>query len=245
MTTLLRYLNKCFRLHHPSPAALFANEGCAVILPLPHVPPPVRPSARPPARLPSAMAPATALVTVGSTSFDALVAAAVTPPVVVALTARGIGRLLIQYGRGAAPPALPLPSPPPPSAPSPGAAPSPPLPPLEVVAFAFKPSLASDMAAASLVVTHGGAGSVLEALRSGVPTVVVVNGGLMDNHQTELATALAEGGHAATAAPTAEALAAVVGGWAWEKRAPLPPPRGGVFGGVLAQELVVAYDPWG
>lgn len=185
------------------------------------------------------MAPTTALVTVGSTSFDALVAAIVTPPVLTALTARGFTRLLVQYGRGTPPP--PPPSPPPPH---PGASP-PPRRPLEVIAFPFKPSLVTEMAAAGLVVTHGGAGSVLEALRAAAPTVVVVNGGLMDNHQAELATALADGGHAALAEPTPASLAAVVGGWAWEERAPLPPAQTGVFGRVLAQEVAVAYDPWG
>ncbi|GAB0490159.1 hypothetical protein MMPV_001391 [Pyropia vietnamensis] len=183
------------------------------------------------------MASTTALVTVGSTSFDALVAAAVTPPVLAALTARGITRLLIQYGRGTAPPPVPSPPPPPPSSKTPRARP------LEVVGFPYMPSLVTLMADTALVITHGGAGSVLEALRSGVPTIIVVNGDLMDNHQAELATALANDGHAATAAPTADSLAAVVNGWAWGERLALPPARGGVFAGVLAQELAAAYDP--
>lgn len=182
------------------------------------------------------MASTTALVTVGSTSFDALVAAAVTPSVIAALTARGITRLLIQYGRGTAPPSVPSPPPPAPLSVAPIVRP------LEVVAFPYMPSLVTLMAATALVITHGGAGSVLEALRSGVPTIIVVNGDLMDNHQAELATALADGGHAATAAPTADSLAAVIGGWAWAERLALPPAQGEIFGGVLAQELAVAHD---
>lgn len=181
----------------------------------------------------------TVLVTVGSTSFDALVAAAAAPPVAAALSARGFTDLVIQYGRGAPPPPPPPPPSPTPTADTP---PPPSTPPLQIDAFPFKPSLAADIASAGLVISHAGAGSILEALRAAVPTVVVVNTALMDNHQAELASAMADRGHLALATPPT--LAAVVGGWNWGARVPLPPPAG-VFGEVLAQELAAAYDPWG
>lgn len=44
---------------------------------------------------------------------------------------------------------------------------------------------------AKLVISHAGAGSILESLRSNVCMLVVINDLLMDNHQVELATALA------------------------------------------------------
>ena len=168
----------------------------------------------------------TALVTVGSTSFDALVASATTPAVRAALAARGFTRLVIQYGRGAVPPTVESAS----------------SPPLEIVTYRFKPSLAGDMAVAGLVISHAGAGSILEALRGGVPTIVVVNTALMNNHQAELAGAMADRGHLALASPVS--LAEVVGAWDWDARVPLPPPAG-VFGQVLGEELAHAYDPWG
>ena len=40
-----------------------------------------------------------------------------------------------------------------------------------------------------------GAGSVLETLQAGRPLIVVINELLMDNHQMELASQLAEDGH--------------------------------------------------
>ena len=43
------------------------------------------------------------------------------------------------------------------------------------------------------VVSHAGSGSILDALRVGVPIVVVPNTGLMGNHQVELAEVLADG----------------------------------------------------
>jgi UDP-N-acetylglucosamine transferase subunit ALG13 len=41
-----------------------------------------------------------------------------------------------------------------------------------------------------------GTGSILEALRAGVPLVVVPNTDLADNHQEQLAIELARSGHA-------------------------------------------------
>ncbi|KAH0360542.1 glycosyltransferase family 1 protein, partial [Aureobasidium melanogenum] len=43
-----------------------------------------------------------------------------------------------------------------------------------------------------LVVSHAGSGTILDALRVDVPLVVVPNSELLDNHQVELADALAE-----------------------------------------------------
>lgn len=43
-----------------------------------------------------------------------------------------------------------------------------------------------------LVVSHAGSGTILHALRVDVPLVVVPNSELLDNHQVELAEALAE-----------------------------------------------------
>ncbi|KAI4716051.1 hypothetical protein E4T48_07731 [Aureobasidium sp. EXF-10727] len=46
--------------------------------------------------------------------------------------------------------------------------------------------------AEGLVVSHAGSGTILHALRVDVPLVVVPNSELLDNHQVELADALAE-----------------------------------------------------
>ncbi|GAB7345799.1 hypothetical protein MBLNU457_4061t2 [Dothideomycetes sp. NU457] len=43
-----------------------------------------------------------------------------------------------------------------------------------------------------VVVSHAGSGSILDALRMAVPIIVVPNNELLDNHQVELAEALAE-----------------------------------------------------
>lgn len=60
----------------------------------------------------------------------------------------------------------------------------------EVTQFRFKPNLDAELDAASLVISHAGAGSILESLRRRKDLLVVVNDALMDNHQLELAEAM-------------------------------------------------------
>jgi len=59
----------------------------------------------------------------------------------------------------------------------------------------YLPHLGDVLRRASLVISHCGAGSVFEALSEGTPLIVVPNQLLMDNHQMELATLLADAGH--------------------------------------------------
>ncbi|XP_003391987.1 PREDICTED: UDP-N-acetylglucosamine transferase subunit ALG13 homolog, partial [Amphimedon queenslandica] len=61
--------------------------------------------------------------------------------------------------------------------------------------FRFKPTLANDMTEASLIISHGGSGTIFESLSLRKALVVVINETLMNNHQTELASRLAKDGH--------------------------------------------------
>ena len=117
-------------------------------------------------------------VTVGTTSFDALVEALDSPAVVDILRARGYTSLTMQIGRGTYRPRR--------VRTRPG---------FRVDVFDFRPSLDEAMRAASLVVSHAGAGSVFEALGARAPLLVVVNESLMGNHQVELAEELRRRGH--------------------------------------------------
>lgn len=110
----------------------------------------------------------TAFATVGTTQFDALTRALVSPEVTSLLARQGYTRLLLQIGRGAEPPL---------------AASAGPAPPLRVEWYRFKDSLEPDMHGAALLITHAGAGSIMEALKLFAPLLVVVNDALMDNHQ--------------------------------------------------------------
>ncbi|XP_064584615.1 UDP-N-acetylglucosamine transferase subunit ALG13 homolog [Zonotrichia leucophrys gambelii] len=112
-----------------------------------------------------------AFVTVGTTSFDELIATARSPPALQALQSRGDQKLVLQAGRG--------------SLPQPSSSPA-----VAVEAFRFKDSLAEELQSADLVVSHAGAGSCLETLEKGKPLIVVINDKLMNNHQLELAKQL-------------------------------------------------------
>ena len=134
-------------------------------------------------------------VTVGTTEFDALVAAATAPPFLARLEALGFAWLRLQVGRGAAPRL--------PAASTVGGA--------HVSWFRFTRDLPGEMARAHIVVSHAGAGSILEALELKRRLVVVPNGALMDDHQAELAGALAADRHLVAApgpAGLCDALAA-------------------------------------
>ncbi|KAJ2341888.1 hypothetical protein GGF43_006067, partial [Coemansia sp. RSA 2618] len=78
---------------------------------------------------------------------------------------------------------------------------------------------------AELVICHAGTGSILEALHSGKPTIVVVNQGLMDNHQSEIAHELAKDGYVAVAEPATLAKAVVESTYSRLRPYPAADPR--------------------
>ena len=102
--------------------------------------------------------------------------------------------------------------------------------------FRFTPTLPDEMAAAEVVVSHAGAGSILEALERRRKLVVCVNDALMDNHQAELASALAAGRHLVVArspAGVAEAVAAA----ATTDLEPYPAADAGPFPALVDDEM--------
>lgn len=119
----------------------------------------------------------TAFVTVGTTLFESLIETVTTNFALVQLSENGYTRLVIQYGKGNRP-QIPNEVP------------------LTIECYDFKPTLRQDMEAADLILSHAGAGTLMEAtaLKKGPVIVAVINTVLMDNHQTELAYALQETG---------------------------------------------------
>ncbi len=107
---------------------------------------------------------------------------------------------------------------------------------LPVSRYCFKTSLKSDIASASLVISHAGAGTCLEVQAAKKPHIVVVNEQLMDNHQLELAEKLAEGGHLIHC--FCEGLREAIEKFEPEDFSPLPPGDPGSFAAYL--DAVVA-----
>mmetsp|Transcript_1844 Transcript_1844/g.4853 ORF Transcript_1844/g.4853 Transcript_1844/m.4853 type:complete len:318 (-) Transcript_1844:820-1773(-) len=115
-------------------------------------------------------------VTVGTTQFDALISSATSEVALEWMERQGFSSLTVQYGRGEKPEL--------PSCCS-----------LEIQTYDFRPSLMADMERADLILSHAGAGTVMEVLRMKKTLIVVINTDLMDNHQTELAGAMADRKH--------------------------------------------------
>ncbi|EPQ58184.1 glycosyl transferase [Gloeophyllum trabeum ATCC 11539] len=126
-----------------------------------------------------------AFVTVGSTHFDPLVQASLSTPVLESLRSRGYTELTIQCGHSkivqelfSAQDVATLTN----------AG-------VSIEVWRFKPTLREDYARADLVISHAGSGTILDVLRLGKALIVVPNPTLLDNHQEELANALADLGH--------------------------------------------------
>eukprot|EP00667_Euglena_gracilis_P011964 EG_transcript_12253 len=115
------------------------------------------------------------LITVGSTKFDALIQAADCSDFLAAIRQLGFRKLKVQHGATT----LHLRSL------TPGEVHG-----VEVECFAYDPDVPRMIATAGLVISHAGAGSILDALLSGARVVVVPNPVLMNDHQAQLAEAL-------------------------------------------------------
>ncbi|KAF8610521.1 glycosyltransferase 28 [Ceratobasidium sp. AG-I] len=128
-------------------------------------------------------------VTVGSTKFDELASAVLSPPVLDSLHSRGFSRLVLQCGNSFVQEFVKGPSqasewswtdrern-------------------IEISIWKFKPDLGEHFQRADLVISHAGSGTILEVLRFPKPLIVVPNETLLDNHQVELAKALGDLSH--------------------------------------------------
>ena len=109
-------------------------------------------------------------VTVGTTQFDSLLQAVTSTDVLDYFNDNGFTQLTLQKGRGNF--ELESTS----------------YKNLKIECFQYKDTIMDDLREASLVLSHAGAGSILETLSLRKFLVVVVNEQLMDNHQYELAS---------------------------------------------------------
>eukprot|EP01083_Nonionella_stella_P088369 246245_1 len=121
-------------------------------------------------------------ITVGTTKFDLLIEILNCGDILELLHIKGFSKLTVQFGRGTVEPAQLI-----------ERARS--FPDFSVEAFRFADSLDEYINRADLVISHAGAGSILETLRASKPLLVVVNQELMDNHQVELAEGLGSKGY--------------------------------------------------
>ncbi|KAI5848839.1 hypothetical protein BZA05DRAFT_402850 [Tricharina praecox] len=176
-----------------APPGFYNPPGTQMFIPLPSSSPP---SSAPSSAVTSPPHPTSArtgktlLVTTGATApFPTLLHACLSPSFLRFLATQGISVLQLQAGsylsaatfQSLLSAARSLPPPPPPTVP------------VTIHAFDFADDLAGEYVChADVVVSHAGAGSVLDALRYDRPLVVVENRELMGGHQRELVEELGD-----------------------------------------------------
>ena len=123
-------------------------------------------------------------VTVGTTSFDPLIRIVSSSTFLQLAKDLGYTTILVQYGKGEY---IPFQDEPAQNKTNNCG--------IHCEAYRFKPSLQEDVQSASLILSHAGAGSIMEALAAHKKMIVVINNSLMHNHQWEVAHALAQRGY--------------------------------------------------
>lgn len=113
---------------------------------------------------------------------------------------------------------------------------------LTIVGFPFTTDIVAQIQHADIVVSHAGTGSILDVLRCGNRLVVVTNESLLDNHQLEVAAAMAKDGylkHCTVEEMRRGELANAIGSLLRGEIAlqALPEPATGAVETVLAEEL--------
>lgn len=114
-------------------------------------------------------------VTVGTTEFEKLIEAVTTNEVLQKLRDKGFTSIEIQTGTGKEVDKK--------------------FTGIKINSTPFFDDFINEIKKADLVISHAGAGSCIDVLRTGKPLVAIVNEDLMDNHQTELAQELKKEGY--------------------------------------------------
>ncbi|KZT59006.1 glycosyltransferase family 1 protein [Calocera cornea HHB12733] len=159
----------------------------------------------------------TAFVTVGSTRFTPLIKAVVSEDCLRVLHQAGFDELVVQCGNSEVETG---------DFSAEG---------VSVQVWRFALSIQSFVESASLVISHAGSGTILDVLRAGKPLIVVPNTSLMDNHQVELADALAKQGYLVSATP--ETLPEVLASFRPDQLTPFPAFDGSKFLRIIDEEM--------
>ncbi|XP_076296894.1 alg13 UDP-N-acetylglucosaminyltransferase subunit [Lasioglossum baleicum] len=112
-------------------------------------------------------------VTVGTTTFDELIEIVLSADILEALSLKGYNELILQIGKSTLEPDC---------TPRNGF--------VRIEYFNLNPSILEYVKDADLIISHAGAGSILDALENGKNLIVVANNSLMHDHQLELAEQL-------------------------------------------------------
>ncbi|KAF3423475.1 hypothetical protein E2986_10604 [Frieseomelitta varia] len=120
----------------------------------------------------------TIFVTVGTTKFDELIATMLSREILEALSSKGYYEIILQIGKTSFVPDC-----------------SSRYGFVNIEYFNMTANILSYVQNADLIISHAGAGSILDALECKKNLIVVANQSLMDNHQLELAEQLYKDGY--------------------------------------------------
>jgi len=144
-------------------------------------------------------------VTVGTTKFEQLIQALDQDATITALASKGYRKITVQRGTGVNTLSNALWQ----------------KMNFEVEVWASKPSIQEELSRATLIISHAGAGTILEVLGKQKPLIVVINESLLGNHQIELAERLARMG--CCAAATCATLTSTIDGFDPHTLRTIPP----------------------
>ena len=118
-----------------------------------------------------------AFVTVGTTQFDLLIETIIRNSNVIQTLVDylNIDKIILQTGNSQIPSYENLP--------------------IQIEHYQYKDSIDNDIQQADLVISHAGAGTILQTLEAHKPLLVVVNEKLMNNHQLEIAHEMEQQGY--------------------------------------------------
>ena len=117
------------------------------------------------------------LVTVGTTQFDLLIETVLQDKNVLKslVDCLHVEKIILQTGTSRIPSFEPLP--------------------ISLEHYPYRKSIENDIQQADLVISHAGAGTILQTLEAHKPLLVVVNEKLMNNHQLEIAHEMEKQGY--------------------------------------------------
>lgn len=116
-------------------------------------------------------------ITVGTTRFDLLCSIIISSPIIQALKNLGCKEITFQIGNSKFEPGDYM------------------LDGIRIHCYRFTESIENNIEHSDFIISHAGAGSVLEVLDANKPLLVVINEDLMNNHQLELAEQMQVDGH--------------------------------------------------
>lgn len=108
---------------------------------------------------------------------------------------------------------------------------------LTVTGFTLSDEIHMYIKQSDLIISHGGTGSILDALRASKRLIAVINQDLMDNHQAEIADQFSSRGYLLVSEPDPGSLVAALQKSKTFDFTPMPPPDTWKLASIIDEEV--------